>query len=104
MGAGSTSVQEQLQEIPESDARVTEALIQEARQEAFRWAANQIRDEFTKKTWAMFWATCVDGLPIAEVAKSHGRSAGAVYVARSRVMQRIKERVLEFTDTWSAIK
>lgn len=101
VAAGSSSVQAQLQQIPDAETAITEAFVREARQAAFRWAARQIRDEFTEPTWAMFWGSCVEGIPIADVAKLHGKSVGAVYIARSRVMQRIKRKVTEFTETWS---
>ena len=65
----------------------------EWRREAFRWAADQIRDEFQPKTWEAFWLTTVDKLSAAEAAKQTGKSIGAVYVARSRVMARFQEQV-----------
>lgn len=99
-GAGSTSVQELLQETPEAGEEVTAAFLHESRLETFRWAAQEIRSEFTAATWSMFWETSIDGRSVAETAASHGRSAGAVYVARCRVMQRIKERVSDLTQSW----
>ena len=71
----------------------SEVLDLEWRREAFRWAADRIRDEFQPKTWEVFWLTAVDGLSAAEAAKQTGKSIGAVYVARSRVMARFQETV-----------
>ena len=71
----------------------SEVLDLEWRREAFRWAADQIRDEFQPQTWEAFWLTAVDGLSAAEAAKQTGKSIGAVYVARSRVMARFQEKV-----------
>lgn len=99
VGAGSTSVQEFLHEVPEDDD-VTAAFVRESRLETIRWAGREIRSEFTKATWSMFWETSVEGRPVAEVAASYGRSAGAVYMARYRVMQRIREKVAEITHSW----
>lgn len=100
-GAGSTSIRELLAEVPERDAGVTEELLQDARREAFRWAATEVKHEFKPATWSMFWETSVDGRPIAEVATSLGRSTGAVYLARCRVMQRLKEKAGENSQIWS---
>lgn len=100
IGAGSTSIQELLQEIPEPDEEITAAFVRESRREAFRWVANDVRGEFTAATWSMFWETSVEGRSVADIAVSHRRSAGAVYIARYRVMQRIKERVGELTHPW----
>jgi RNA polymerase sigma-70 factor (ECF subfamily) len=65
----------------------------EWRREAFRWAADQIRDEFQPTTWQAFWLTAVDGISAAEAARRTGKSLGAVYVARTRVMARFQEKV-----------
>lgn len=43
----------------------------------------------------MFHETTIGGRSIADVAKTLGSSSGAVYVARCRVMQRIKDKVNE---------
>ncbi len=102
--AGSTSVQQLLAEVPERDAGVTEELLQDSRREAFRWAASEIKHEFKPATWSMFWQTSVDGRPIAEVAKELGRTTGAVYLARCRVMQRLKEKTGEISQIWSDVK
>jgi RNA polymerase sigma-70 factor (ECF subfamily) len=60
-----------------------------------------IEDEFSTSTWEMFRQTAIDGKPVKAVAEALGRSAGAVYIARCRVMQRIKEKVQELSDFWS---
>lgn len=99
-GAGSTSVQELLQETPEADEEVTAAFLRESRLEIFRWAGREIRGEFTAATWSMFWETSVKGRSIAETAATYDRSTGSVYMARYRVMQRIKERVGDLTHSW----
>ena len=96
---GSTSMMELLESQP--DPRETTAeILAEARQELVGWAAERIRSEFSAATWNAFWRTAIDGVPIAEVAKSTGSSAGAVYVARYRVIARLKEKVSEVSQLW----
>lgn len=56
-------------------------------------AAKEIRNSFTDCTWTAFWRTAVKNEPIKSVAEKLGVSAGAVYVARSRVMARLKDQV-----------
>lgn len=73
----------------------------EARRQALLWAVSAIEDEFSPSTWEMFRQTAIDGKPVKAVAEALGRSAGAVYIARCRVMQRIKEKVQELSDYWS---
>lgn len=56
-------------------------------------AMDRVKGEFQEKTWRAFWLTAVDGLAAAEAARQVGISAGAVYVAKSRVLARLKEEV-----------
>jgi RNA polymerase sigma-70 factor (ECF subfamily) len=59
----------------------------------FHWAADQVRSEFRETTWRAFWRTSVDGEKAQQVAAELGISAGAVYIARSRVMARLKQKI-----------
>jgi RNA polymerase sigma-70 factor (ECF subfamily) len=70
----------------------------EFRRQRFLWAAGQVQGRFTPSTWQAFWRTAVDGRPVAEVAAELGLSAGAVYVARSRVLARLAEQVRQLPD------
>jgi RNA polymerase sigma-70 factor (ECF subfamily) len=71
---------------------------QEYRRELFRWAAEKIRGEFRAPTWDAFWLTCVEGRPIANIAAQLNMSLGAAYVARSRVMARLRTVVQAHED------
>jgi RNA polymerase sigma-70 factor (ECF subfamily) len=90
-----------LLDIPDG-SDMTTALLDESRMEAFRWAARQVQMEFSASTWTMFHETTIDGRSIEDVARMLGCSSGAVYVARCRVMKRIKEKVNDVSDFWSA--
>ena len=65
----------------------------EAESLAVPFTAEQIRDEFRKTTWRAFWLTSVEGGQIKEVADKLGISVGAVYIARSRVMARLRQTI-----------
>jgi RNA polymerase sigma-70 factor (ECF subfamily) len=97
-GSGRTSIQELLEAQPavDSDAQAEFAL--EFKRRAFRWAAQRVRNEFTESTWQAFWQTGVQNRPVEEVAGELGMSAGAVYVARSRVLARLRDRVEQLTE------
>lgn len=56
-------------------------------------AMERVKGEFQENTWRAFWLTAVEGVPAAEVAKQVGISPGATYVAKSRVLARLKEEV-----------
>lgn len=99
-GRGGTSVREVLENVA-SPADASEAEFRlELERQAFRWAARRIHDEFTEPTWSAFWETMVENQPCAEVASRLGRSIGAVYTARSRVMKRLSEELGHFN--WGA--
>ena len=64
----------------------------------FQWAADQVREQFQTATWQAFWRTAVENEDANAVAKSLEMSVGAVYVAKSRVLARLKEKVQELGD------
>ena len=66
---------------------------QEYEQRLFDWAAEQVRGHFQESTWQAFWRTAVDNQPPREVAERLGLSVGAVYIAKSRVLARLREQV-----------
>lgn len=100
VGSGLTGVGEMLNALPRDASAVNDEISREAHAEAIRWATREIRDEFSETTWQMFWETAIESLPAAEVARRHDRTTGAVYMARFRVMQRLKEKSLEISDLW----
>lgn len=71
------------------------------RQEAFVWAAGQVKKVVAEPTWRAFQLTMLDGLSCDATATQLGISIGSVYAARSRVLQRIKEQVQLFTSMQS---
>ena len=56
-------------------------------------AADQIRDEFADATWQAFWMTGVEGRPAKDVANMLSMNVSNVYVCKSRVIARLRERI-----------
>jgi RNA polymerase sigma factor (sigma-70 family) len=56
-------------------------------------AMDRVKGEFQENTWRAFWLTAVDGVAAAEAGKQVGISPVAVYVAKSRVLARLKDEI-----------
>ena len=56
-------------------------------------AMQTVESEFESKTWQAFWQTAVDGLAASEVSRRIGLSVGAIYVAKSRVLARLRKQI-----------
>lgn len=61
-------------------------------------AMDAVKHEFQPATWKAFWATAVDGKTAADIGRELGMTTGAVYVAKSRVLARLREKVTELQD------
>lgn len=56
-------------------------------------AMGRVKHEFRLLTWQAFWRTAVDGRPVRDVGPELGMTPGAVCVAKSRVLARVREEV-----------
>jgi RNA polymerase sigma-70 factor, ECF subfamily len=90
---GGTTAQCRLAEVPQP-AEPSEQHIQSDAQSAIwlsRSALDVIRVEFEPRTWDAFWRTTVDGQLPAHVAADLHMSVPAVYMAKSRVLRRLRQ-------------
>ena len=95
-GSGDTAVLQLLHDQPQnSEEMIEQAWTQEYQLRLFHWAAERVRSEFREATWQAFWKTTVENNSIDQAASSLGLSAGAVYVARSRVLARLRTAISE---------
>ena len=97
-GVGGSDEQVGLEQKEDEHESISELFEREYRQQLLRWSAEQIRAEFRESTWQAFWRSYVDGQAIADVAKDLGMSVGNVYVSRSRIVARLKNKVNEIID------
>ncbi len=91
-GSGDTDMQRRLHEVPAPDDS-SAWWDQEYERQLFAWAAEQVRGRFQEATWQAFWQTAVEGKSGKEVARGLGLSVAAVYLAKGRVMARLKEQI-----------
>jgi RNA polymerase sigma-70 factor (ECF subfamily) len=57
-----------------------------------------VRGEFESKTWEAAMKMIVDGQSGADVAQALGMTSGAVYIAKSRVLKRLRDELEELLD------
>ncbi|MEQ1830302.1 MAG: sigma-70 family RNA polymerase sigma factor [Pirellula sp.] len=90
-GSGDTSVAIMLsqQASPSEEA----SWEREYQLQLFRWAAQEVRNEFRESTWQAFWLSVVEEISIAEVSQRLQLTPGAIYIARSRVLARIRSAI-----------
>ncbi|QEH37682.1 RNA polymerase sigma factor CnrH [Aquisphaera giovannonii] len=87
---GDSDVRRLLDQVPAPDAAETALFDLEYRRGLFQWAAGEVRGEFREPTWRAFWLTAVEEREPKDAASELGISVGAVYIARSRVMARLR--------------
>lgn len=81
-----------IEEVPAEDVEA-EWWNREWERNLFTKAAGQIREDFQETTWQAFWRTGVEGHAPKDVATDLEMTVAAVYLAKSRVMARLKEQV-----------
>ncbi|HKI37079.1 MAG TPA: sigma-70 family RNA polymerase sigma factor [Gemmataceae bacterium] len=91
-GSGDAATHQLLEQCPAPEPQEAEWEAEWQRR-LYDWACVRVRREVTDATWQAFWRTAVDGQPVKQVAADLGISAGAVYIARSRILARLKELV-----------
>ncbi len=52
-----------------------------------------LRTSFDSRSWQMFWQTAVNGRTAADVAEEMGVTHWAVYKAKSRILQRLRQEL-----------
>jgi RNA polymerase sigma-70 factor (ECF subfamily) len=97
-GSGDSQVARLLEQAPQSGGDSASLYVQEYRRELFRCAAERVRDQVSLKQWLAFWQTSVEGRAIEEVATELQMTVGAIYIARSRIAKRIREKISEYEE------
>jgi len=96
-GAGNSEAMRLLSQTakPDEDFDLWEANYQ---QTLLHWAAQRVQTDVQASTWQAFWRTSIEGRRPEAVAASLGISVGAVYIAKSRVVKRLRELIESLED------
>ena len=92
-GTGDTGVHQWLSQQSRQSETDEDFWEREYRERLFQWAAERVRVQFRDASWRAFEETTVNGRPAVEVAEELGLSVGAVYIAKSRVLAKLKEEI-----------
>ena len=90
---GGTEAYQRLLKIAETEDESTPAPPVEQEERFSRRLLELVRAEFESRTWDAFWRIVVDSQPPAEVAAALNMSLPAVYKAKSRVLQRLRQEL-----------
>ncbi len=88
-GTGRTTVIRMVEETP-SDSDVADWEL-EYKKHMFEWASQRVRGEFANNTWSAFWQAAVEEKEVKSIASGLGMTVGAVYIAKSRVIARLRD-------------
>lgn len=99
--AGGSTAQRRMAEIPdpgpdlqEDDAGFVRAEVRALHARALA----EIRPQVKPRTWDAFWQTAVEGRATEDVAEALGMTSGAVRVAKSRVLHRLRSALGDVPD------
>jgi RNA polymerase sigma-70 factor (ECF subfamily) len=82
----------------EPDPAIEEGWQRDYQARLVSWAAHEIQGEFKEQTWNAFWRTAILGEAVDTVAGELGLTLNALYIARSRITSRLKQRIESIGD------
>ena len=92
------SVFHEFDQLSETSGSLEQLTRLEHRRELFRWAADRVKQTVKEATWNAFWMTAVEERDVEDVASQLGVTSGAVYIARSRVLAKLRDEVKKWED------
>lgn len=96
---GGTEANLRLAQLPAAeDSEAVEDDEQQQYQQLMHRALEMIRGEFAPQTWQAFWRVVVDGQRPVDVAQELSMRPGTVRVAKSRVLQRLRQELGELLE------
>jgi RNA polymerase sigma-70 factor (ECF subfamily) len=89
-GVGGSEAHAVLVQVPDTGPTEENEIVEEAENALLHRALETIRGEFEQRTWDAFWQTAVEGRAAIDVAADLSMTPGAVRVAKSRVLHRLR--------------
>ena len=98
VGTGDSEVMSKLDQLEDPTSAMSQLWDLEHDRHVLGQLLSSIEPEFKPKTWQAFLRLMKDGVPAAEVAQEFGMTLEAVYVAKSKIMRRLRELKDGLTD------
>jgi RNA polymerase sigma-70 factor, ECF subfamily len=95
---GGSAITEMLNQFADPDSELNRCWDEEHDRYVLRCLLDLVEQEFEPKTFRAFRRLALDDATGAQVAAELGMSVGAVYVAKSRILQRIREEAAGLID------
>src|SRR5437016_1732184 len=93
LGSGDTRQQQRLEQHADANGDMSADWEADYQRTMAAQAMKRVQGEFQAASWDAFIQTAVDGRPPSQVATRLGLSVGAVYVAKSRVIARLRQEI-----------
>jgi RNA polymerase sigma-70 factor, ECF subfamily len=94
---GGTEAKRRFDEVPEPDEPSSaDAAVEH--NGLLRRALDQLRSETEERTWQAFWRTAVEGQAPSDIATELGISVNSVYLAKARLLRRLREEFGELLE------
>lgn len=91
LATGKTSFQENLNQLADQTSELSQLWNREYDSHVVVSLLNLIRPEFKPQTWSVFELFVIQGHKAADVAARLGITANSVFIAKSRIMSRLRE-------------
>ena len=97
-GAGGSEVQMLIAELEDPESQTSRIWNEEHDRHVMRQLMEQLRHEFDSKTWSAFEQFAIANRPAADVAEELGMTSNAVFIAKSRVLNRLRKESAGLLD------
>jgi RNA polymerase sigma-70 factor (ECF subfamily) len=88
-----------LDRLEDSASELSRQWDQEHNRQVVRRLLAAIQSDFEERTWEVFRLLVLEDRPAAEVARRTGLTPNAIYVAKSRVLKRLREELGDLVGT-----
>lgn len=97
-GVGGSNIQELVAQLEDPNSQLSQFWNHEHDRQVMRKLLEDLKSEFELRTWQAFDLFALQARPAAEVAKELGISANAVFIAKSRVLARLRQESAGLLD------